>query len=109
MKVITYVVNIDNSHNLASANRHFLVVIKDETGRQVAAPQAYRQGVRSYTFKEVGNVYGIRIASLIQEPSAAGSIALYSNSKSGPFLGGQTYLFLLGIPTGVIETGSAKD
>ena len=102
LKVITYVVKVDNI-NILAANRHFLILITDGSGRQVAPAQTFRNGVSSYTFKEVGNKNGTRIAKMVAEPSFPGAAPVFSDSRTGYFLGGQSYLFYLRPAPGPVE------
>ena len=108
LKVITYVVKVDNI-NLISDNRHYLIIMTDGAGRQISSSQTFRPGLSSYIFKELGNVRGTRVAMMVQEPSAPGSAAISSSSKTGTFFGGQTYLFRLGANPEAIDAGKPEN
>ena len=109
VKVITYIVKVNENHNLLSSAHQYLIVMTDETGRQIAPPQVFRNGIWSYTFTEVGNVIGTRVAKMLPALSVPGSAAVSSSSRTGSFFGGQIYKFNLLPRPEPIEAGNAKD
>jgi hypothetical protein len=71
------------------------VVITDETGKQIGESQTYHPGITDYVFTEPGDVRGIRIARMVQIPLGPKSINIRPCVKSGLFLGGATYVFVI--------------
>lgn len=92
---VTYVVRIENIGKSVSLHTHYLVMMTDETGRQIAPAQPFRPGVWDYTFYEGGSVRGTRVARMIQTPRVPNSPEFIPDSKTGIFYGGASYLFTI--------------
>jgi hypothetical protein len=92
---IAYVVRIEQLSYIQSLGGHFLVKMTDETGRLVAPAQVFRPGVSDYTFFEAGNVRGTRVAKMERLPIGERPMSIPSTSKSGVFIGGTCYMFII--------------
>jgi hypothetical protein len=92
---IAYVVRIEQLNYIQSLGGHFLVKMTDETGRMIAPAQVFRPGVSDYTFFEAGNVRGTRVAKMERLPIGERAINIPSTSKSGIFIGGTCYMFII--------------
>ena len=93
---ISYTVQINNNANgVDLSSGHFFVVITDKSGRLVAPQQILIPGVSTYRFSEKGPIHGTRVASIIPVSEKAGSSALMTSSKTGLFMQGASYLFII--------------
>ena len=92
--LITYEVNVYPSLDFLKLNATFYVVMTDREGRNVASPQVFKPGKKTYTFKEMGNVTGERGANLIPENQNT-EYYLVPDFRSDNYLGGKTYVFNL--------------
>jgi hypothetical protein len=92
-RLIAYTVMIHVSPGHALPGSHYMVTLSDGTGRQIAPPQTFRQGVSTYTFFEPGPVRGTRVARLVALPLGPHSYAIPPVSQTGLFLGNAGYLF----------------
>jgi hypothetical protein len=92
---VTYVVRVVGAGTVQNHGAEYLVMMTDETGREVAPSQAYRPGISDYTFTEGGTVRGTRVARMVRMPVGPKSYGIRPNSRTGVFYGGTSYLFML--------------
>jgi hypothetical protein len=94
---IAYVINVNHGDHLTGFNCTYYLFISDERGKMVAPPQVFRNGIWTYTFKELGPVTGTRTAQMVRDPNIAclGSYSFAPATMSGTFKGGASYLFNL--------------
>ena len=108
-RMVTYVVRIQNINYIENNGLHFLVMMTDETGNQVAPSQTFRPGISDYTFFEGGTVRGTRIAKIMRLPIGPHSFDIPSDAKTGIFYGGMSYLFIIKPIPAETATGVQKN
>jgi hypothetical protein len=108
-RVITYAVKIDPSNSFTGSGHFYRIILTDGTGLQVAPSQDFQPGVWTYTFFEAGDVRGTRVARMIIEPLGPGSNSIAPCSRTGLFLGGQTYEFIIAPNPKALSAGNQKD
>jgi hypothetical protein len=92
--LIEYVVRVESSNYLVQTG-HYLVLMTDETGREIGPSQMLRTGVSDYYYYEPGPVTGTRIARLIKLPLGPHSNDIPPCIRTGTFLGDTGYLFII--------------
>ena len=92
---VTYVVRVVGAGTVQNHGAEYLVMMTDETGREVAPPQAYKPGVSDYTFTEGGTIRGTRVARMVKMPIGPKSYGIRPNARTGVFYGGTSYLFMI--------------
>jgi hypothetical protein len=94
-KQIAYVVRVENNNYAQNDNSKHLIIMTDGSGNQVALSQLFRPGVSEYIFFEAGPVTGTREARMMKLPMGPHSNDIPPCSRTGIFLGGASYLFVL--------------
>ncbi|MFZ4520558.1 MAG: hypothetical protein ACOYNC_02565 [Bacteroidales bacterium] len=108
-RMVSYVVRIENMNYLENHGTHYLVMMTDETGRQVAPAQNFSRGVSDYRFYEGGTVRGTRVARIMRLPMGPKSFDIPATSQTGIFYGGSSYLFIIKPIPSASDTGADKN
>ena len=95
--LVQYVVNIHPDQALLANTCPVLVAMTDKSGKIVGLPQAYNSNNKTYSFYEMGPVYGTRNAILINAPlthkERACILVNLQDSKAGWFNPGGVYTY----------------